>query len=338
MYSSTSRGSQGRRAGVRRREESGQARVRLLQLAICLALFAAVSLWRGVFPQKLAQTRDDLVALITTDLDFQGALAELGESLAEKNTVLSDLGEFCVEVFGAGAGDEPAEPAASLLPPPAADSPLDEELRFLRQGPDSAERTIHYANPARFGLTVPAQTPEQAPEPVTEPAAQPEPAEIPAAGTVVAYSDYSGDPPPDNYTMDRLSLGELETMTPVLGHLNSGYGYRDHPIKGKYLFHGGVDIGGEEGDPIAAFASGTVEYIGEDDTFGQYLQLDHGNGVKSFYAHCSKLEVSKGDQVAMGDTVARVGSTGLTTGPHLHLELKFNKTHLNPAYYVEFLE
>ena len=65
--------------------------------------------------------------------------------------------------------------------------------------------------------------------------------------------------------------------------------------------------------------------------------MDHGNGVKSFYAHCSKVEVVKGQRVSMGDTVARIGSTGSSTGPHLHLELKFNKMHLNPAYYVDFL-
>ena len=92
------------------------------------------------------------------------------------------------------------------------------------------------------------------------------------------------------------------------------------------------------GDPIAAFAAGTVEYIGEDDSYGLYLQLDHGNGVKSFYAHCSKIVVSKGQTVELGEKVAEVGSTGDSTGPHLHLEMKYNSTHLNPAYYVDFLE
>ena len=160
---------------------------------------------------------------------------------------------------------------------------------------------------------------------------------MPAAGTLVAASDYSGPELPKNYTMDQLSLGDLETMAPVKGYLNSPYGYRDHPIDGEYHFHTGADISGHMGDPIAAFADGTVEYTGEDDSYGLYFQLDHGNGVKSFYAHCSKVEVVKGQRVSMGDTVARIGSTGSSTGPHLHLELKFNKMHLNPAYYVDFL-
>ena len=137
--------------------------------------------------------------------------------------------------------------------------------------------------------------------------------------------------------MDQISLGNLQTVTPLLGHLRSTYGYRDHPVDGEYKFHNGVDIGGQEGDAIGAFADGTVDYIGKNDTHGLYLQLDHGNGIKSFYAHCSKLCVSKGQLVAAGEKVAEVGSTGVATGPHLHLELKWNGLHLDPSYYVEFL-
>lgn len=151
-------------------------------------------------------------------------------------------------------------------------------------------------------------------------------------------SDYTGKELPNRYTMDHISLGPLETVNPVSGRLTSPYGYRVHPISGLYLFHGGTDIACPMGTPIGAFASGTVDYIGEDDAFGKYLQLDHGNGVKSFYAHCSKVHVDKGQKVAIGETVAEVGSTGNSTGPHLHLELKYNGMHLNPAYYVTFVE
>ncbi len=124
----------------------------------------------------------------------------------------------------------------------------------------------------------------------------------------------------------------------MLGHISSGYGYRDHPINGNYQFHGGVDIGANMGDPIQAFASGTVEYTGEDDSYGLYFQIDHGNGVKSFYAHCSTVLVRKGQAVSIGDTVALVGSTGTATGPHLHLELSCVSLHVNPIYYIEYLQ
>lgn len=325
----------------RRRESSGQEQLRLLQLVVCLALFLAVFLWKGVFPQKLGQVRDDLLTLITADLDIQGALTELGESLAGEGTVLSDLGEFCVEVFGPGETAEPAantaEPAPAV-PPPQAEGALEDELRFLSQKTDTSARINHYAELARYGLEAVPPEPEPVQEQTQEAAEPAEPEAVPAAGTVLVYSDYSGDPLPNNYTMDRLSLGELETATPVMGHLTSEYGYRDHPVSGRYLFHGGIDIGGQNGDPIGAFAAGTVEYTGKDDSYGLYLQVDHGNGVKSFYAHCSKVVVKKGQKVALGEKVAEIGSTGTSTGPHLHLELKFNKMHLNPIYYVDFLE
>ena len=78
-------------------------------------------------------------------------------------------------------------------------------------------------------------------------------------------------------------------------------------------------------------------YPGKNDSYGLYLQVDHGNGVKSFYAHCSKVVVRKGQAVELGEKLAEIGSTGISTGPHLHLEIKYNQMHLNPVYYVEFL-
>lgn len=327
-------------ASARNRRRPSQERVRLLQLMVCLVLFLAIFLWKGVFPQKLGQVRDDLLALITTDLDFREALSGLGESLAEGDTVLSDFGAFCVEVFGADRQEKPVKPVDFTFQVPAEDM-RDGELRFLSQGMDVSACTAHYAELDRYGFAAVPLT-EKPPVEETVPLAEPVPSEEPpavlAAGTVIMASDYNGDELPNNYTMDQLSLGELDTVAPVIGRLTSEYGYRDHPISGRYLFHGGVDIGGKKGDPIVAFAAGTVEYIGENDSYGLYLQIDHGSGVKSFYAHCRKILVSKGQKVALGEKVAEIGSTGDSTGPHLHLELKYFKTHLNPAYYVDFLE
>lgn len=328
----------------RSRKGSSQEQIRLLQLAVCLVLFLAISLWKGIFPQKLNQVKENLLVLITTDLDFREPLAALGASLAEGDSMLSDLGAFCVEVFGTdkkAASAEPEAAAPQLLPIPS-EKLLDDELHFLSLKDGAAACTAHYTDFSRYGLTVLDPEPEEFPAEQgvspSESVAQQEPDTIPTVGTVVMYANYSGEALPNNYTMDQISLGGLETVTPVMGHLNSEYGYRDHPINGRYLFHGGIDIGGQNGDPIGAFAAGTVEYIGEDDSYGQYFQIDHGNGVKSFYAHCRKILVTKGQTVALGEKVAEIGSSGSATGPHLHLELKYNKLHLNPVYYVDFLE
>lgn len=344
MYSQSTQAMSRRRsvyspARSRQGGTTSQEQVRLLQLTVCLALFLAVFLWKGVFPQKLGQVQNDLLALITTDLDFREALADLGGVLAEGDTVLSDFGAFCVEVFGADGQENTVKPETFTPMPPAKDV-RGEELRFLSQGMDAAACAARYADLDRYGF---AEIPLSEEPPVEtvlpeEPAAPEAPPVVPAVGTVILESDYSGEELPNNYTMDQISLGDLDTITPVIGRLNSEYGYRDHPINGRNQFHGGVDIGGQTGDPIAAFAAGTVEYIGEDDSYGQYLQIDHGSGVKSFYAHCSRILVSKGQTVALGEKVAEIGSSGVSTGPHLHLELKYVKMHLNPAYYVDFLE
>ena len=307
-----------------------QDRVLLVQLCVCLALFLTVFLGRGLFPGRLEQLGEELRRMIAADFDFRGSLAELGGSLAEGDTVLSDLGEFCVQVFGPQEAE--AEPAA-LLTPPEVPAVLTAELSFLSGRPDVLERTEHYTGGEALGVVL---TANPSPE---EPAEQEEalPQVVPV-GAVIQVSDYDGPALPGNYTMDQLSLGDLETMDPISGRLTSGYGYRVDPVKGiEGDFHGGVDIAGSEGSPISAFADGVVEYTGEDDSYGLYFQIDHGNGVKSFYAHCSQVLVQKGQSVSMGDTVALVGSTGNVTGPHLHLELKYEKMHLNPAYYVEFL-
>jgi len=132
-------------------------------------------------------------------------------------------------------------------------------------------------------------------------------------------------------------LGLTESLTPVFGVLTSGYGMRVHPIYGETLMHEGIDIAAEQGTSILAFADGKVNYIGESDAYGMYLQLQHDNGVTTFYAHCSELCVQKGERVSQGDVVAKVGSTGVSTGPHLHFEVKKNGTFLDPKPYVEYL-
>ena len=212
---------------------------------------------------------------------------------------------------------------------------LNQESQFLSRNQDEEALASHFLNEAGQQVALELSALRAAAQPQVQQQSQTD--AVPAAGTLLVKSDYSGQALPGNYTMDQLSLGQLDTVTPVLGRLTSGYGYRDHPISGAYQFHGGVDISGNKGDPIAAFAAGTVEYVGEDDSYGLYLQLDHGNGVKSFYAHCSDVCVKKGQTVALGEKIAEVGSSGAATGPHLHLELKYNKMHLNPIYYIQYL-
>ena len=302
----------------------GRERVRAAQLAVCLALFLAVFIGKGVFPAKLAQTGSQVLEIIRANTDFRAAFADLGRALAEEGSVLGGLGDFCVAVFAPAAEDEGAGEAA--VPAGAGAQAL------LSARADQEEMTARLLGVDRLppSLTV---TLEQggAGEPREEPA---QPDTAPQVGTMLQAAA-GGEELPEGYSGDWLSLGDLETVTPVMGVITSPFGYRDHPISGKYALHGGVDIGASAGAAVTAFADGVVEYIGESEDLGLYLQLIHDNGVKSFYAHCSQLCVHKGQQVSAGEKVALVGSTGQSTGPHLHFELKLNGVRLDPAYYID---
>ena len=119
-----------------------------------------------------------------------------------------------------------------------------------------------------------------------------------------------------------------------MGEITSGFDYRISPITGQREFHLALDIAAAKGTEIAAFADGVVRYIGESDDFGLYFMIDHANGVATFYAHCSKLLVRKGEFVTCGQTVALVGDTGNATGHHLHFTIEKDNIRLDPAYYV----
>lgn len=122
--------------------------------------------------------------------------------------------------------------------------------------------------------------------------------------------------------------------TPLYGVVTSPYGYRIHPILQTKSFHTGLDIAGAMGDSIGAFADGTVAEVGVNQVYGNYVLLQHAEGYSSFYGHASKILVRKGDKVSIGQSIAAVGTTGLSTGPHLHFEVRKNKTRLDPALFI----
>lgn len=118
--------------------------------------------------------------------------------------------------------------------------------------------------------------------------------------------------------------------------ITSGFGYRIHPIHGNTTFHYGVDLAAASGTPVYAFAGGTVEETGYNSVYGNYVLLSHPDGFASFYGHLSKVYVKNGADVSCGQKIAAVGSTGWSTGPHLHFEVRKNGKILNPLDYLSF--
>jgi murein DD-endopeptidase MepM/ murein hydrolase activator NlpD len=117
---------------------------------------------------------------------------------------------------------------------------------------------------------------------------------------------------------------------PVNGTVTSGFGYRTHPVLGTQRLHAGVDFGAASGTPIVAAASGTVVSAGWQGGYGNAVIIDHGGGEATLYGHQSRLAVSSGARVSRGQVIGYVGSTGMSTGPHLHFELRINGVPTDP--------
>ena len=125
--------------------------------------------------------------------------------------------------------------------------------------------------------------------------------------------------------------GILLAVTPVQGKITSRYGHVSSRRSGA---HTGTDIACAKGTPIKAVASGTVTFAGWSGSYGKIIKISHGNGVETWYAHCTDLLAEVGQQINAGDVIATVGSTGNSTGNHLHLEIRLNGSPLNPQKYL----
>lgn len=123
---------------------------------------------------------------------------------------------------------------------------------------------------------------------------------------------------------------KLATL-PVTGTISSRYGVSSRIRRSN---HTGLDIAAKTGTPIKVMADGVVTNASYSGSYGKLVKVDHGNGVETWYAHTSKMYVKKGQKVKAGDIIAEVGSTGNSTGPHLHLEIRLNGEHINPQKYV----
>lgn len=298
---------------------------RIAQLMFCVILFLVVFVGKELKVSEEYQSGRMILQMIQTNTDFKSMFRNVGDVISGNISVLGQFEKMAVEVFGPADQIEDVDEAEEVSEPGAEGST--EQLN-VSQDP---EPEVTYT---------PTDTQEQEEDvgQETETEQEQEPAEdtaSTAAGPEV--ETYTGPALPEGTTMDYYELGLAETVTPVLGRLTSPYGYRVDPIGGGEDFHVGVDLSAEIGTPVLSFASGTVDFIGESEGYGLYVQIDHGNGIKTFYCHCSQLCVQKGMQVSAGQVIAKTGNTGNTTGPHLHMEMKLNDVLLNPEYYIEVL-
>lgn len=293
----TTYGRRGREERGRRERRERRTSRQLRQLLICLVVFALVFVGKGVWPEQTAQAGGQLLQFLHADTDVRGLLLELGGVLTGEESSLGEFGKLCVAVFA----PQTQQSGWNYV---AQEGPL------YRPVWDREEVT---------GQTRPDSTPRE---------------QAPAAGAVVQETVYDGPDLPAGYSMQWLSLGQQLTATPVFGAVTSHFGYREHPVLERDSFHTGVDIAADEGTRICAFADGMVSQVGENEDHGRFVRLRHENGVESLYAHCSRITVEQGAQVNVGQQIALVGSTGRSTGAHLHFEVQLDGVGLDPLRYI----
>ena len=121
------------------------------------------------------------------------------------------------------------------------------------------------------------------------------------------------------------------------GVKSSGFGYRSDPFTSNTKLHKGIDIAAETGTIIYAAQDGEVSFVGYDEYgFGNYVSIKHTKNLKTLYAHCSEILVLEGEKITKGQPIAKVGNSGVTTGSHLHFEIRLDNVCVNPEWYIDF--
>ncbi|MBX6359469.1 MAG: M23 family metallopeptidase [Acidobacterium ailaaui] len=133
---------------------------------------------------------------------------------------------------------------------------------------------------------------------------------------------------------DALTLANAPSLWPVVGPVTSSFGERQDPFNGEGAFHAGIDISSSFGTPVRATADGTVEMADRASGYGREIVIDHGYGVKTVYGHLSGFAVTEGQEVTRGQVIGYVGTSGRSTGPHLHYEVRIRNTPVNPHKYL----
>jgi len=131
-------------------------------------------------------------------------------------------------------------------------------------------------------------------------------------------------------------LADVPVRKPVTGEIDmsSPFGMRTDPFNGRPAMHTGIDLRGERGEPVHATADGTISIAGRDGGYGKMVEINHGNGLSTRYGHLSEIDVKVGQKVRIGQVVGKIGSTGRSTGPHLHYETRINGEAVNPQKFL----
>lgn len=290
---------------------SGRARTWQWAAAVLATLVVALSVALAMtVPRANAYT-----AMLRENFELKGRLDSVERKMGEIDRILLRLRLYDAQLESLGAAQGPSGPVEEPAPMP----------------------TVVRQNVANGGLD------QLAVLPWAEPAAAGQLASDWAVGideradTVISVFDRV-EPDLTVLVEEFESLGALgralPSFWPAAGFQTSGFGWRRDPLGTHWRHHSGIDISGQIGDPIYAAAAGTVVRAGHGDAFGKLIVVDHGFGVATYYAHCSRILVRVGQRVKRGQQLGMVGNTGRSTGPHLHFEVRLDRAAVDPLAYL----
>jgi len=278
------------------------------RVIIAALLFLAATCVKFALPSYGASLCVGLEALMSRGMEMREAAAVLGERVA----AFGQKEESVIEADAQDAGTQNEKLTAVSVPAPTFQTPL-QTVSLLQTGIAPTAEDIE-----RCAAELEQREQREQKQQLVE-------------AFLEAQSVFAGCDIPEDVCCAVPELA-IDYASPISGVLSSGFGFRVHPVSGEIKFHYGTDLAADAGAEICCFAAGTVTAVGEESGYGKYVTVSHGS-CTSLYAHCSVIEVSAGDTVSMGQVIARVGQTGLATGPHLHFELRQDGMYLDPEFY-----
>lgn len=324
------------------REQMSIVDKNLISMVFCALLLLTVMAFKIFLPEKTDEISKTALSLIEEDFDYKGAVTAIGETLSGDENIIQVLGNLYEKAF-----KTEDDPSASVGTGESSEqvwveTPIEQlhktasRIGSLRLSENIEENQETDAPSNETVEETDVKTIDEKADESTSADAAAEPTNSAVVEAfLLSQSEYSDYALPTNVSYDMPALN-ITYSSPIIGKVSSPFGYRNHPLEGKVKFHYGTDIAGDEGDSIAAFASGTVISVADSTASGLNVTIQHENNITTRYCHCSQIYVNEGDAVSMGDIIAAVGSTGNVTGPHLHIELKVSGMYVNPEYYLNF--
>lgn len=307
-----------RRRATVTKSEKGQndMRVLLTQVGVCFAIFVAAAIFKIAGGSNFHTLREEYLQLTNKKITVN-AIANTVDSLSERYSVIAPLSDGIKHIRQVFSNTSPSDENTSSNGTESEDESSSESSSDSSS--DSSEASEDTTSEA-------SQNPGQDSE--ASGAGGEDTAPLSSADSEILY-------PPETASFSPV-FSTARMQPPIAqGRITSRFGYRIHPITKAFGFHSGMDIAAPFDTPIACVLPGKIKETGTNKSYGNYIIVEHSGGFESFYGHCSKIIAQPGAVIRKGEIIAKVGSTGVSTGDHLHFEVRLDGVCFDPQWLLK---